>query len=192
MSKLKEEIARTRWGCIFFVVTGGPIIMMLLCSGWPWIDHTTEQEAIDNFVKWTGLEYPDSAQIIAFGDDHGIITMSSEGDYFLVFDVDEKSITEILNQQPESPQPEQWAFSEWQSGPVPAEIGRGRRFETKATYSTQAHSSVTQEEVAQVFEHEDIFYSASERCCDTIPWHNGTLIVIDPNENRVWVSGWDY
>lgn len=58
MSKLKEEIARTRWGCIYLVVIGGPIIMMLLCSGWPYVDHTTEEKAIANYVEWTGLSFP--------------------------------------------------------------------------------------------------------------------------------------
>ena len=192
MSKLKDEIARTRWGCIGFVVLGGPLIMMLLCSGWPHIDHTTEQDAKDRYTEWTGLPWPQSGKIIGFGDDHGIFHLSSEGDYFFVFEVDDEALEEILKRQPESPSPEEWLFSDWQQGPVPNEIGSHRRFSTNATFSTHAYSSVNEQDVSRAFNSAEIFYSASERCCEGLAWHNGTLIVVDPPENRIWVCDWDY
>lgn len=163
---------------------------MVLCTGWPYIDHTTLEEAKAEFTHETGLSWPESAKVVSFGDDHGIVYMSSEGEYHIVFDAEPETIDKLLNSELTAPDPE-WQFSEWQSGPVDPKISSHCGFDAIATYSTHAWSSIDEQEVEELFDRKDIMYTASERCCDTIEWHNGTLLIVDPVKNRVWLSSWD-
>lgn len=180
-----------RWGCILFVLLAVPAAYLMIVIGWPFIDHTTVEEAKAKFTNETGLAWPESAKVVSFGDDHGIVNMSSEGEFHIVIDADQETIDKFLKSELKAPRPE-WKFSEWQSGPVPPEIGRHCGFDSMATYSTHARKSINRQETDDVLDSKDIMYSASERCCDTIEWHNGTLLIVDPVKNRVWLSSWDF
>lgn len=191
MSDNSDDLPRMRWGCILFVLLAVPASYFVIFIGWPFIDRTTAEEAKAKFTVETGLAWPESAKIVSFGDDHGIVNMSSEGEFHIVFDTDQRTIDKFLNSELKAPAPDE-QFSEWKSGPVDPKISPYCGFDTMATYSTHARSTLSRQEIDDALDSKNIMYTASERCCDNIEWHNGTLLIVDPVNNRVWLSSWDY
>ena len=118
------------------------------------------------FYQSSGLKLPSDVQIIESCDDHG--GFHGDGEYYLVFDTSEKQISEYLKATP-------WN-SQWQQQPVPREISSRTGLEEIA---------------ADTFESSNIWYVATGKDA-TIPYHNGKLMVIDPQNNRVFYSQWDF
>lgn len=124
------------------------------------------ENQFQTFSESSGLELPTNAQIIESCDDHS--GFHWDGEYYLVFDTTSEEISKYLQITP-------WN-NQWQKQPVPSEIS-----------SNTGLSNV----FADVFESNDIWYAATGKD-GAIPYHNGKLIVIDPKQNRVFYSQWDF
>lgn len=118
------------------------------------------------FYKSSGLKLPEDAQIIESCDDHG--GFHGDGEYYLVFDTTPEEISKYLKTTP-------WN-NQWQQQPVPSSIS--------------SRTGLT-EIAAATFESSDIWYVATGKD-GAIPYHNGKLIAIDPQKNRVFYSQWDF
>jgi hypothetical protein len=140
------------------------------------------------FERVTGLDWPSNATIVSSGNDHG--GFLGDGEFHVVFDVDQLTIDNFLAQQPRKP------LSQWQFGPVPTEIGFHCRFGTAGVAAVSINDGPTNysgdPELENVLGSSQVMYSAHERCCDSLRWHNGTLLVVDPMNRRVWLSVWDW
>ena len=117
------------------------------------------------FTRFTGLEWPESARIIAAGDEYWVF----EWEHYFIFEADH----EVLEKWLSNPPP--WGIEKWSIGPVPPEINY---------WSNGPHDKLTNSE--------NIRYAAKEYCCSNLRFHSGDLIIIDPDSNRVWVASWDY
>ena len=85
-----------------------------------------------------------------------------DGEYYIVFDTSKEEIDKYLQTNP-------WD-SRWQNKPVPKDIS----FRTGLT-----------DVYANIFESSDVWYITTGES-------NGKLMVIDPNNNRVFYSQWDF
>ena len=118
------------------------------------------------FLESSGLQLPTNAQIIESCDDHS--GFHWDGEYYLVFNTTSEEIEKYLQTTP-------WN-NQWQKQPVPSDIS-----------SNTGLSNV----FADVFESNDIWYVATGKD-GAIPYHNGKLMVIDTERNRVFYSQWDF
>jgi hypothetical protein len=140
------------------------------------------------FERETGLALPSNASVVSSGDEHG--GFLGDGEFHVVIAVDEATIDRILESQPKSP------LSEWRSGPVPTEIGFHCSFGTDGVAAMSVDGGPTHYSgdrvLVNVLGSSEIMYSAHERCCDSIAWHNGTLLVVDRRGGKIWLSIWDF
>lgn len=118
------------------------------------------------FLESSGLKLPTNARIIESCDDHS--GFHGDGEYYMVFDTTPEEINKYLQTTP-------WN-NQWQKQPVPSDIS----FRTGLTKI-----------YADTFESNDIWYVATGKD-GAIPYHNGKLMVIDPQLNRVFYSQWDF
>ena len=138
------------------------------------------------FTAETGVAVGKNWELLSSGNDHG--GMMGDGETFFVFRLPQADVAEILN----SPPP--WS-DDWQTGPVEHEIGFHCNF---GTSGVSWHSSAGVDEylgdptLKSVLSSGQIRYDAKERCCDSLRWHNGHLLVIDPENSQVWLSIWDF
>jgi hypothetical protein len=108
-----------------------------------------------------------------------------------VFDAQPEEIMQLLN----SPPP--WG-KEWQHGPIPMEIAGHCHFGTSGVVRVEQVIPTGQpyfrgdQRLVNLFRSPDVLFAANERGSATIRWHNGSLLAIDPINNRVWLSVWDY
>ena len=139
------------------------------------------------FTQRTGLPWPESASIVSASDDHAGF---GEGELHIIFDVQPADFARLLN----GPSP--WGKSEWQRGPVPPEIGFHCHFGTSGVAMTQAGNKPAEysgdPKLVNLLGSHDVLYDANERCCESLRWHNGSLLVMDPATHRVWLSIWDW
>ncbi len=136
------------------------------------------------FTQITGLEWPETAKIITTGDTYFL----GEGEFYLVFEVDQ----EVLETWLSNPPP--WEGNEWKSGPVPQKIGYHTTFGTSGTI-IGGTEYIGDEQLVKLLNSNSIWYVAKERCCsdrDYLEFHNGNLLIIDLDSNRVWLSIWDF
>ncbi len=79
---------------------------------------------------------------------------------------------------------------------MPGEIGFHCKFETDDVAFSGPIGHVGNysgdESLVQLLGSEEVLFDAKERCCDSIPWHNGHLILIDLKSKMVWLSVWDF
>jgi len=137
------------------------------------------------FAKHTGLAWPESAKVVAAGDNH-----SGEGELHVIFDVQPADFDRLLNGAPP------WSIVKWQPGPVPPKIGFHCQFGTSGVAMTksgnQPASYSGDARLVELLGSHDVRYVASERCCKSLRWHNGSLLVLDAATHRVWLSVWDW
>jgi len=191
----------------FGTVLGTAILLTLRRSrnGWVWASLIIVSIAILSFVgavayfvvppnarmsfqRETGLDWPSGATIVSVGDTHG--GFLGDGEFHVILDVDDSAINQLLKTLPKAP------LSKWTPGPVPGIIGVHCRFGTDGvsvgSHNDEPEHYVGDPELVSMFGSPDVMYSAQEYCCESLPWHNGTLIVVDPTAKRIWLSIWDF
>ena len=176
-----------RWITCLITAFGCVILIVLLCSG-SLFYATTPPNPQTVFERETGFAWPAKSEVISSGDDHGGFV--GDGEFHIVLQVEEETVTKLLHAQPAAP------LSNWQTGPVPTEIGFHCRFGTNGVSAMSVNGGPTHysgnPELEDVFGSDSIMYSAHERCCESLEWHNGTLLIVDPRTNKVWLSVWDF
>jgi hypothetical protein len=140
-----------------------------------------------DFVKITGLGWPASAKVLAVDDDHG--GFQGEGEFYLVFDASPETLKQWLAR------PAPWRAT-WQQGPVPHDIAGhcGFGFRNGGTLDADAEARYAEgwDHVRALLTSKNIWYVARERCCESLRWHNGELLAVEPGTGRVWLSSWDF
>ena len=135
----------------------------------------------------TGISVGDGWSEIDSGDEHGGFV--GDGESFAIFQLTQDAIDTLVNSAPP------WS-TEWKPGPVPGEIGFHCSFGTDGVAFgdpiEQVGSYSGNELLVRVLGSQHVLFDAKERCCDTIRWHNGHLIVIDPASRTVWLSVWNF
>ncbi|MFI4849826.1 MAG: hypothetical protein ACIAZJ_12060, partial [Gimesia chilikensis] len=110
-----------------------------------------------------------------------------DGEYYLVFDTDAETISHWLKQ------PAPWGETDWQQGPVPAEIPRFFNFGVSGmsapTLGTEAAGLIEASQIERLLDAPEIRYAARQRAKNS--WNNGEILLLDPVQNRVWYSRWD-
>lgn len=141
------------------------------------------------FSQYTGLEWPATATIVSTGDGHRGM-FNNEGEFHLVFDTDLATLDEWLAEPPP------WQQSQWKRGPVPTEIGFHCNFGSDGVAAVSDEGKTSEysgdPQLVQLLGSNRIWYAAHERCCKSLRWHNGSLLVIDLKNNRGWLSVWDF
>ena len=140
------------------------------------------------FTQQTGLPWPATASKIAIGDNHG--GFHGDGELYMTFEVDRTTLTTWLA----GPAP--WGQGTWKQEPIPPDIALRASFGTTRAQLVSTNGGPPEyrgnSQLISLFGSPDNRYAASERCCQSIPWHNGSLLVIDSKHNRVWLSVWDF
>ena len=178
-----------RWSTCLIAGTAVAIVHAIFCAGaFYYIVTPPSPEQV--FERATGYRWPSNANIISTGNT-GLVT---DGEFHVVFSVDETTISQWLRVQPAAP------VSNWQSGPVPTEIGFHCAFGSeRGLYLTRDNPNEKMHyagdpELVDLVSSDEIVYCAHERRygANPIPWHNGTLLIVDPRTNKVWLSIWDF
>ncbi|TWU21236.1 hypothetical protein [Novipirellula artificiosorum] len=135
----------------------------------------------------TGIEMGDGWSEVDSEDEHGGFV--GDGETFAVFKLTQPAIDKLIESKPP------WSAG-WQSGPVPGDIGLHCDFGTDGVafggLIGEAGTYTGDELLVRLLGSQRVIYDAKERCCDSLPWHNGNLIVIDPDTKTVWLSVWDF
>lgn len=135
----------------------------------------------------TGIAMGDGWSEVDSGDEHG--GMVGDGESIAVFKLTQPAIDKLIESKPP------WS-ADWQVGPVPGEIGFHCNFGTDGVAFGgpigETGTYTGDESLVRLLSSGRLFYDAKERCCDSLPWHNGHLIVIDPDTKTVWLSVWDF
>jgi hypothetical protein len=141
------------------------------------MDHSSVSEGrvvedpASEFTEYTGFVWPDSANLVVVGDDHG--GFHGDGEFYLVFDVERDTLEKWLSVNPP------WGDPEWQEGAVPNDIAGHCSFGGNSTHSTALSSP-------------DNIYCAQDFKISSIPWHNGRVLAINTKTERVYLSWWDF
>ena len=139
------------------------------------------------FTEETGIEIRSNWKLISSGDSHG--GMMGDGETHFVFRVPQPDIEQLLNSSPP------WSAA-WLTGPVEHEIGFHCNFGTSGVSWQSASDSPEKYSgnpgLVSVLSASQTRYDAKERCCESLRWHNGHLLVIDPLKCEIWFSKWDF
>ena len=119
------------------------------------------------FNDATGFSLPATAKVVAAGDTHG--GFHGDGELYLVFKTDPATVQKWLDSIPP------WKQTEWLTGPVPGDIS-GHCMDAPTT----GMNSTT------------IKYVAEDFRLSSIEWHNGRLLVLNPETGDVTLSWWDF
>lgn len=191
-------LVRQRWGGKAYGVAIALVLALYATAGMLTLVAIPElivrdrfREVVTNpggdFVRITGLGWPTPAKVLAVDDDHG--GFQGEGEFYLVFDASPATLKRWLA----GPGP--WQAT-WQQGPVPHDVAAHCGFGFR---STEARDAAASRRYTQSWDHlrtllssKNIWYVARERCCESLRWHNGELLAVDPGTGRVWLSSWDF
>lgn len=142
------------------------------------------------FTQITGLEWPENPEVITLADTHdGFL---GDGEFYLIFRTDKETLEEWLSNPPP------WENEEWKLGPVPPEIGSHASFGKGSmiigSVGDGPYQYESEGELVDLLKSDKIWYVVKERCCgrDSLYFHNGELLIIDLETQRVWLSSWDY
>ena len=152
------------------------VVLAWMAAGF-WVPGCTPgrfRETVDDpsadFTEKTGLPWPSSGNLIKADDTHG--GFHGDGDFYLVFSVDKETFSRWKSQKPP------WGASRWERGPVPSEIASRCMFGDAKGWCAPAST--------------DLFYVARARGPESMRWHNGDLLVLDPEGRVVWLYVWDF
>ena len=124
------------------------------------------------------------ARVVRSGDSHG--GFQGEGEFYLVFRVDGATIRRWLSGAAPG-------GGGWLRGPVPGKVGFHTTFGYEPTGFRMPGSSYTgRGELVRLLGSGEIWYAAWGRGHDSMPWHNGDLLIVDPRTRLVWFSVWDW
>ncbi len=139
------------------------------------------------FTAETDISVGEDWRLLDSGDEHG--GWAGDGETYFIFHVPTHAIDVILASK--SP----WSET-WTQGPVPHETGFHCSFGTGGvgygSVDGGPHEYWGEPKLVTLLSSQDIYYDAKERCCDSIRWHNGHLLVIDPASSTIWLSIWDF
>lgn len=141
------------------------------------------------FALATGLSCPKVVSLIDTEDNHSVY--NGDGEFYLIMECDPETTHRWLSSRPF------WGLSQWHRGPVPAEIGFHCHFGASETmgYSTIPDGSEEyfggSAEIREVLSSPKFWYAAEDKC-PSIPYHQGRLLVVDPESGRVWYSDWKW
>ena len=173
-------------------LTIGLCFMVAVCAGLPLIlspgRSVKKGISAPQFVlAASGISVTDGWIEVESGDEHGGFV--GDGETFAIFQLTQAAIDGLVDSAPP------WS-AKWQEGPVPGEIGFHCKFGTDGVGfggpSGEGGSYFGNESLVRLLGSQDVLFDAKERCCDSIPWHNGHLIVIDLKSKKVWLSVWDF
>jgi hypothetical protein len=141
----------------------------------------------DKFEDITGLNISDSVSFITKKDTYFVF----EGEYSLVLKTTKKQIKKWINERPP------WDNKSWNKGPIPFDIGIGVQFNFK-----DGVARVTNEDGKEFYSGDtDLetllndstsYYVFKEDCCPDLRFHDGQLLILQPNTQMVYYSGWNY
>lgn len=138
-----------------------------------------------DFKHYTGFDWPESARVVSAGEVR--LEFLGDGEYYLVFDTDAETISHWLKQ------PTPWGETEWQQGPLPAEIPRFFTFGVSgmstSILGTEAAGPIEASQIERLLDSPEVRYAARQRAKNS--WNNGEILLLDPVQNRVWYSRWD-
>jgi hypothetical protein len=65
---------------------------------------------------------------------------------------------------------------------------------TPAPWNTQwvTYSQLPEQAKRQVSENHHARFAARERCCDSLEWHNGDILAVEPKDGSLALVSWDY
>ncbi|HEY9641540.1 MAG TPA: hypothetical protein V6C57_13715 [Coleofasciculaceae cyanobacterium] len=118
------------------------------------------------FYESSGYQLPTDAQIILSCDDHS--GFHWDGEYYIVFDTSNEKVKKYLETS-------LWNTT-WKRGPIPQKIS--------------FHTGLSKWENSK-FDSSSIWYLADDQNT-LIPFHNGRLMVINSEKNRILYSEWDF
>ncbi|MEQ8854929.1 hypothetical protein [Gimesia sp.] len=138
-----------------------------------------------DFKHYTGFDWPGLARVVSAGEVR--LEFLGDGEYYLVFDTDAETILHWLKQ------PTPWGETDWQQGPVPAEIPRlfgfGVSEMSAPVLETEAAGPIEASQIESLLDSPEVRYAARQRAKNS--WNNGEILLLDPVQNRVWYSRWD-
>jgi hypothetical protein len=179
-SVLLKRSRKQRWFLIALLIAS---IWLIFISVVVWLLSAQGQ-----FTLATGLSCPSMAKVIATGDNHGGFT--GDGEFYLIIECDPATIQRWLTDHP-------FWVSQWRPGPVPPEIGFHCHFGSSEMMGYCTLPDGSQEysggsaEVREVLSSPHVWYAAKNRC-PSIPYHQGNLLVVDPESGKVWYSDWKW
>ena len=144
---------------------------------------TPEAPAPSVFTAVTGLKVGLQWNAVAGGSEYG--GFGSEGESYLVFRLSKADFDALLN----SAAP--WS-GQWKSGPVEDVIGGPCTFGTRDWAKNALDEHVSATRVEELLTSTTVFFDAQERCCAGNSWHNGDVVLLDPQDSTVWWSSWDF
>lgn len=147
--------------------------------------HSEVNDPGSDFKHYTGFDWPGLARVVSAGEVR--LEFLGDGEYYLVFDTDAETISHWLKQ------PTPWGETEWQQGPVPAEIPRFFTFGVSgmsaSVLETDAAGPIEALQIERLLDSSEVRYAARQRAKNS--WNNGEILLLDPVQNRVWYSRWD-
>ena len=139
----------------------------------------------DGFVRITGLEPPAHAKVIAYAYDDWIM----DWEYYLAFETDHETIDRWLSVAPPL------EVETWTRGPVPFEALKPS-FGMESVMQWHDGNNLMRydgdDRLVRLLTSDQVWYAAVDRCCDGMRFHDGSLVVLDPELDRVWVASWGY
>lgn len=139
----------------------------------------------DGFVRITALEPPVEATFISYAYDDWIM----DWEYYLAFETDHETIARWLSAPPPLD------VKTWIRGPVPFEALKPSFGMESAMQWRDENGLVSydgDERLVRLLTSDQVWYAAEELCCDNFRFHEGSLIVLDPEKRQVWVASWGY
>jgi hypothetical protein len=135
----------------------------------------------------TSLIAPPGMQVRGYGDTHS--GFLGDGERYLVADVGPKVVERWLSDEPP------WGNADWKPGPVPAEIGFHCSFGFKGLSVTTSVTSAEYHgptELTRILSSRNVSYAARARGPQSMRWHNGDLLILEPQSGALWLSSWDW
>jgi hypothetical protein len=142
------------------------------------------------FEERTGLKISDSIKNVDVVDNYEI----REGEFSIVFKTTENQIKLWLDSGPP------WENAKWQKGKIPYEIGVAVKFNfpdgvSAGIYDNGESMYFGNEALIKLLNDSTNYYSFVEDCCPKekgLRFHNGRLLIIQPQTKMVYFQHWDF
>ena len=156
----------------------------------PQTDDRSQPEGPANaiFARITGISYTNISSVIGFKYEHRGFT--GDGEIGLGARIAEDTMQTLITSNPPF-------GGKWEKGPVNGKIGYHCAFiySKSPSYGTilgvGEYNGGSPEAVAILSSTQNL-YCAISRGPESMPWHNGTLLVLRPSDSTVWISMWDF
>ena len=156
----------------------------------PQTDDRSQPEGPANaiFARITGISYTNISSVVGFKYEHRGFT--GDGEIGLGACITEEAMRTLIAAAPPF-------GGTWEKGPVNGKIGYHCAF----IYSkAPSYGGITGEErysggspeAVAILSSTNNLYCAIRRGPESMPWHNGTLLVLSPIDATAWISIWDF